>query len=383
MADEIPLGKKEDLRLEFKGRDALKKLETIGREVVAMLNAEGGDVWIGLRDEEDRAVAVEAIPSPDPNRLLNYLVDTIEPSPTGHEIQVRTVAVEEGGVLRVTVRPDESRKPYAHLRESGRFFVTRVGNRIRPMGREEIASFFTASRSSRKTSLEEALGKVLVERKELQERGEKVLWLRLEPVASVAIDIQDPEVEELLQNPALTDNRRAGWNFSKFREGLVIKKDKLLAQPGQPRSAEIRKDGGLVFTVSLRALYWKGQPQEIWPYSLLEYPISAFRIARSMYQGKLAPGDPVIADLGLIGVKGWKLRPGSPGWGGYSEPEVFMESEDLVWEKPLLFTSAEINREPDRCGYRLVERVYEAFGYRRDMIPEVFDQKTGRLVFPE
>ena len=44
MTDRVPLGEKEDLHREFKSRDALKKPEIIAREVVAMLNADGGTV---------------------------------------------------------------------------------------------------------------------------------------------------------------------------------------------------------------------------------------------------------------------------------------------------------------------------------------------------
>ncbi len=55
--------------------------------------------------------------------------------------------------------------------------------------------------------------------------------------------------------------------------------------------------------------------------------------------------------------------------------------KDLVVE--LEFSAEQIQQEPDRCGYRLVERVYEAFSYRREQIPEEFDQKTGRLILPE
>jgi hypothetical protein len=58
-----------------------------------------------------------------------------------------------------------------------------------------------------------------------------------------------------------------------------------------------------------------------------------------------------------------------------------MISSDL--ESPLIFRFSEICALDDRCGYRRVERVYEAFGYRRDAIPKEFDSASGRLVLPE
>lgn len=34
-------------------KDALRKPEIIAREIVGMLNAEGGEVWIGIGDDSD------------------------------------------------------------------------------------------------------------------------------------------------------------------------------------------------------------------------------------------------------------------------------------------------------------------------------------------
>ena len=82
MSRRVPLGRKEDFHLELKGRDALDDPEKIAREVVAFLNAEGGDVWVGLGEEAGRAVKVEPIPDPEreQRRLVDYLIETIEPS---------------------------------------------------------------------------------------------------------------------------------------------------------------------------------------------------------------------------------------------------------------------------------------------------------------
>jgi predicted HTH transcriptional regulator len=108
MSDGIPLGQRESQRLEFKGADALKDPEKIAREVVAMLNAEGGEIWVGLREEEGRAVAVEAIPNAEAEgrRLLDYLVDTVEPPLRGNEVDVKPQNEGEGTVLRVVAAPE-------------------------------------------------------------------------------------------------------------------------------------------------------------------------------------------------------------------------------------------------------------------------------------
>ena len=58
------------------GAEALKTPEIVARGVVAMLNADGGEVWVGLREENERAVVVESIQDREreARRLLDYLV---------------------------------------------------------------------------------------------------------------------------------------------------------------------------------------------------------------------------------------------------------------------------------------------------------------------
>lgn len=387
MTDRVPLGEKENLHQEFKSRDALKKLETIAREVVAMLNAEGGMVWVGLRDENDRAVAVETIPNADreQRRLRDYLVDTIEPSPAGREVEVEVVSVEgEGEILRVRSKPERGRAPYAHLKEGGRLFVLRTSDRVRPMTREEVSERFRTAAPQREEAQKQAAERLLGRRTAV-EKEPGLFWLGIEPTREIEIDLHDPKYTEYLMDPAQTGNRRAGWSFAKVTYPLTWRKDALVTNPDDRRFIEIRRDGGLTFGLPLNGL-WRGtEPREIWPYALLEYPVSAFRIARKIYEDKLQSSDVVLADLALIGIAGSKLRRSSPGtWDFQLEGMVeFRQSESLIWERPLQFPFGEVLAEPDRCGYRLVERVYEAFGYGRDAIPLEFDQKTGRLIFNE
>lgn len=234
MSHDIPLGKKEGPRLEFKGAAALKAPKVLGHGIVAMLNAEGGEVWVGLREENERAVAIDPIADPEGERrrLLDHLVDAIEPWLSA-EIEVESQPSEEGFVLRIVARPEPRHRPYALLKSGGRQYVIRVGPRIRPMTREELKRRFSERASMPPSSEEQAL-----------------------------------------------DSSSERW---------------------------FRSNGSTTFE----------------------------------------------------------------------------ESEDLLWEKPLVFSADEIENEPDRCGYRLVERVYEAFGYRREQIPAEFDTKSGRLLLPE
>ncbi|HEX5761012.1 MAG TPA: ATP-binding protein [Thermoanaerobaculia bacterium] len=385
MTEAIPLGARENQQLEFKGRDALDRPELVGRAVVAMLNAQGGTVWVGLREEQGRAVTVEPLSTPDgaERRLLDYLVDAIEPAPSAREVELRRVPTDGGVVLRIEARPEATHRPYALLSHGGRIFVTRVADRARLMTREEVLGGSTKILPSDQ-ELQHAMAKVLTEQAAAQRNGGESFWLRLEPAAEVELHIQEPKVADLLQEPRLSGNRPMGWNFAGLHR-LEVRKGKLVTNPADLDYVEVRRDGGLVFGLPLRRLHWKGDdPREIWPLALLEFPISAFRIARVLYEGVLRAQDRVVAELALFGIKGWKLRPGSPGsWSRLGGPESFTESADFTLERPLVFRFEEIEAEPDRCGYRLIERVYEAFGLRREAIPEEFDRSAGRLVLPE
>ncbi len=388
MSDRIPLGEKEGHRREFKSALALKDPEIIARGVVAMLNAEGGEVWVGLREEGERAVAIEPIPDPEREvrRLQDFLVDTVEPSLRGEEVRVASVSSEEGAILRVTARPQEGRKPYAFTKRGGWHFVIRVGGRTRPMTREEIQRGFSSAGAAEGQDLENAKARVLEKREALRGKRGPSLWVVLEPVADLDLELQDRSLEDLFEEPSLTHNRRTGLNFAaSYSQRPRVRKDRLVVrdEEGEGRSVEITRRGGMALGGPLASLFWDVDDGELSPIGLLEYPVSAFRIAAEVYKGRLQPEERVVADLALFGIEGSKLRPCSPQsfWSSPRRHKVFAESKDLVVE--LEFSAEQIQQEPDRCGYRLVERVYEAFGYRREQVPEEFDQKTGRLVLPE
>jgi schlafen family protein len=93
MNTKIPIGQRENQRLEFKSKDALRHLASVGRAVVAMLNSEGGDVWIGLKEVDGVAVTLEPIHNPDQEikRLRDHFSDSIEPSPGPQEISFEAV----------------------------------------------------------------------------------------------------------------------------------------------------------------------------------------------------------------------------------------------------------------------------------------------------
>jgi hypothetical protein len=410
MSGEIPLGKKEDLHLEFKGADALKDPEKIAREVVAMLNAEGGEVWVGLGEgeEEGRAVTVEPIPDAEreSRRLHDYLVDVIEPPPGPKESVLSVKQGEEGGsLLRIAVAPIPERRPYAFLRKGGRHFVIRTGERMRPMSREEIRKAFDSARPNpdEVNRVEEALRVELeVLQNEAGRNPNGAFWLRIMPAPQFSLNLDALQNSDLLVDPSASGNRRTGQTF--FAYGPAggrprLEADRLVIGERSAVALTIYRHDGIELRAPLQRFHAGNEPgaeKPLYWMALMEMPISVFRLLSKMvsieefWEEPLAPDTQFVSSVALLGLDGWTLRPFSPqlpqldGWGNYLLKNPRPSSvRDLIPAKPLRFPTSEVRDHPDRCGFRLVRRIYEAFGFGTAEMPHEFDQNTGRLVLPE
>jgi len=386
-ASEI-IGRKESLSLEFKDREVLGKPATVGREVVGMLNAKGGAILIGVVDHDGQAGAIQPLDDADvaERNLLNHLVDTIEPSPRGTEIMVETCDLSGfGRILRVRVKPEPGRQPYAQLKSSGgRYYYVRIGDRNRLMTREELAEAWSGTEVEEKAE-EGARSQVLREREKLQKRSRETFWLCILPIDEIAVEIQSQRVSELLRDASLTGNRPTGWVFANPYREPELRKDRIVQGVPDGIETSVYRSGKITFSAPLASFQRQGPQREIHPDALLEFPTSVFRLAAQVYSAELAPEAKVMADLALFGLEGWTLRPYSPSVHGYRIHSMqhdtwpFDEGTDFV-DRPISFESRELCDEPDWCSYRLIKRVYEAYGHTEDLIPREFDPKTRKLL---
>jgi hypothetical protein len=153
------------------------------------------------------------------------------------------------------------------------------------------------------------------------------------------------------------------------------------------RQTELHRDGVLTVTCPLETLEWM-EKGELYPYVLLELPTSLFRFASILYKEK-APNtlEVVLADMALMDLGGRKLRPHSPKSIEHRlHPGASCQGpaeKDLMWEEPMAFKPKEVLEKPDHCAFRLVRRVYEAFGFKEANIPCEYDRSLGRLVIPQ
>lgn len=392
---EIPLGQKESETFELKGRDSLKDLFSVGREVVAMLNAQGGEIWVGLREEQGRAVLVEAIERPEleRQRLRDYLADSIEPRLSSKEVQIEEVPDETGqAVLRLAVSPEETNRPYALLEQNARYFLKRLGGRLRLMSREEI---FGKQKLPAESSAVGDLAATLATRDGVLKEDKARLWVRVAPVETLEIDLPSEGVQRrlrgLLTNPEETNNRPTGLTFVAFtRDQKKEPSDlRMLGGDGEYSQTVVAASGAITSWVGLRSLVLSDpadrQPMLNARY-LLEYPTSVLRLARTIYQdAKLAepPQGPILVDFAITGLSGQRLKPHSPSdWGLERRVGVFPEQADFVLPRPLQVSLTEL-ADGDRVAFRLIRQLYAAFGFSDADIPREFDRKTGRLVLPE
>lgn len=397
----LPLGRKETQRREFKARDSLEDRYAVGREVVGMLNAgQGGEIWVGLAEEEHRAVRVEPISDAEveARSLQDFLMDSVEPAPLSEEIEVQVEKSDDGDeVLRIQAEGRAERRPYALLRRGGRYYVIRIGDRLRPMTREEILGTGKDGKQGR----DEVIRRVLQERKGVLQKEEDLLWLRVEPTRPVTLELQAPLFDEIVGDPTRTDNRRTGSHFARSDHRPALGNGRLswdltYSRPyGEQRlSVEIQEQGGFEFRLPLSVLdsaerLPAGAKSAIAPLMLFEYLVSAFRIVRAVYTDPEAARsglpEEIVVDLVLLGLeatvlmreRGW-FPPDPHANPTYGEGRVF-----TLAGVPLVFPTSEVVDEPDHCGFRLVRKIYEAFGVREEGLPREFDRKTRRLILPE
>jgi len=391
MRTNIPIGVSRMNRLEFKGAKALEDLRSLARAVVALLNANGGQLWIGLTERESVAEGIDPV-TPlhrQASRLQDGLIDLVEPPPIlGEEIAIVPVPVPEGsdaGLLMVNVKPGR-RGPYAFLNGVMRGYVVRAGSRTRPMTRDELRSKF--SRGDDGDVRDTVSAAMLKEQSELARNGYRGLQLLIQPATSTKLELplDRPVLEPLLCDAAQTGNRPLGWVFVHPQGELKPARGGVtFGSVGSPDLLLIQRSGRIRYREEAERLYWSGGPDEIWPYALMEFPTSVLRLASRLYANPavgLDPDSPVVLALALFGIKGKVLRPHSPRAIGYLTAVTRPYEEDALIPDPVVCSWEDLRVSPDRCAFRLVSRIYEAFGYFEDALPAEFSRETGQLTIP-
>lgn len=387
-----PLGAKEDLTTEFKRADALRDPANIAREAVGFLNADGGLIWIGVGETAGVADAVEAVPEPDreASRLQDALIDLVEPQPViggGREIEIEKVpfpGAADRHLLRLRVGAGK-RGPYALLRQQGaRVFLRRSGSRLHVMSREEIAAAFENA-SGAANDERKRIDQLEAELRSPPDAGMKVF------VRPVSLDLELALTREnllpLLQSPKATGNRPFGWNFTSRYDVLtpLAGDGYLFGEKGSVQWLEVWPRGDVRFFTSRDRLHWRGEANRLWPFALLEFPVSVARLARTLYANHPRRPVPANAEILLalaLQVGGDTLSPYSPNSVAYQFAERGRRLERDGFVTAVLATWSELQESPDRCAYHLIRQTYRAFGFEEEEMPAEFDRERGLLTIP-
>ncbi len=384
MSDGIPLGQRESQTLEFKGAESLRKPETLGREIVGMLNAIGGRLWIGLAEQDGLAARVEPIANPDraARTLLDHLIETIAPSLCPEDVKIETRIDSTGAAVLLVMVADrgKNRPPYGYRTRHGWYFGIRVADRLRAMSWQEIFSDSSQALSAAQARWLEATGNVTRQLENALKMPAPRYWLYLKPAADLQLQFRS-DVDDLFAHAEKSHNRATGWNF--VDRHLRVRPRSNAIEHGDPstRHTTVWRDGSILFTAPLEFLHWKGEPGLIWPYIFIEFTVSIFRLAAHLYADRRVDDPRIAAQLGLISARGWMLKPGSvrnARW--LFEDGAVLQEDDAI----SALTELRLDRlleAPDVCAYPLIQDVYAAFGLRADDLPTEFDPESG-LAFP-
>ena len=392
------IGKSEGQHLEFKAAEALKNPSKIAREVVAMLNAssgqELGEIWIGLGERDAVAIDPHGVPDADKerSRLRDHLVDTIEPRPTGEEVNVATeYYAPDVLLLRVSVRAAPQRKPFALIKDGGRQYLTRVQDRIAPMTFDELREAWgiraalpndeVAARSWLNSQRARAANQI---------NPSGVLWVAMSPINTLTEELRQDVAADLLTDPSRTGLRPHGHTFIRRRDEVRLKSGRVRAGKGSaPWShLDLHLNGRIDSIVHLMDLAIPSAnvpagPQEIDPLALCEYSTSVVRLAAviaSDFGGGETP--PWLTGFAIIKRSGWVLPPSDlvakERWLRERQAHLGDGVQDIILE-PMRFSHTELVESPEACAYRLLAIVFSQFGLSPQQMPRQFDPVTKRL----
>lgn len=400
---ELPLGKPESQELEFKSRQVLEDFRgvVLARAVAAMMNGDGGVIWVGVRERSERAVDVEPIADPkgEIRRSWDHLGDVLEPKPTHDDLAIEHVPCAGGAVLRFEIFSRADRGPVAVLQRQARLYPLRTGARTRLMTHEELAARFRKAGTAAgdpARQLEAARDEIRKVREADASLGGSRFLLSavLAPPPEGGIDVLGREVRELLKDPGkikVSGDLYASVVHPRIDEWTEQRKSPRSLTAGDPayRALEVFGAGRTTFRSNLRALARPLLPgmhedlSEIQPVVLLGLVVSFARVSAKLF-GLVKPvkRDRVVLDLSLTVSprEHWVLRPGSPQANLFADP---VELGDYELPVPTDVAWPEFDEDPDRVAAGLVARLYQDFGLSREDLPKFYDPRSGRFTLWE
>jgi hypothetical protein len=389
------VGTSEDPYLDFKARlykatDADK--HELAKDVTAIANAYGGDLVIGVEDDDGFAKAI--VPVPHAGEAVEWLqqvcASLVEERISG--LDARSVPVSGGHLIIVRI-PQSLRGPHRVRRGDQTYFYRRFGQHNLPMSLPDIREAFMRS-----TAWQESAEKFFAERaSEARPHEHFVVGLLPVPISQQLVTPTDADLLPILQEPPYT--RPMGWRARAGQE-IRFTLHGLQSDTGRHR-LELWRNGNLeiaIRAVGSESSDWNHLGITLYGWSdgsgsayvlhnlipIVEYTVTAARLAAVVYRHVGYDGPvagwlyfnmfrmPYAPHADLIHDMMWK----TVGRDSLRRPEPFP-----IYVPPVVVDTP---RTPDRLARQLLEPFWNAFD--RPAVPHFSgDQCTipGLPPFPE
>lgn len=390
----LDMSEPEGMQLAYEDVRVLERPRVLVRDVAAMLNAQGGTIWVGVREEGGFPVEFQGVPDAPAQRrrVEDALADLLEPAWSGELGQVDVVTIGGKTLLVITCHASADGRPFALVGAGGREFVTRVGAHVRELSRDELTRAFASATPMVAPAefalqvIEEFRGRVM-DRRRFADR----FWMLATPDEPLRLPFDDDpfraELLELLAIPERSGNQRGFTVVQRVLPPRVGAEAAWVGDPDDVRwSLGFDARGTLRFHVPLDVPAFntplRSRETRLWPYAFCQLPVSFLRLLDALYElGRIPDATALRLDVGLAGARGWTLGPASPNTIRHRVDARALEQDEIVWTDPVRFARADL-REHDRVAWRAVTRLYRAFGHQADDLPREWDRETKRLDLP-
>lgn len=403
------LGQREGERLEFKRKDIFSTPDKILCEIVGMLNSTGGKIWIGVEEENGKAVRLQDVENAVAlvSSLNDRVLDSI--SPREQRVNIFPVEFESGRLILIDVpKCDDAKKPYVLHKGSGIYVYQRFGDRLCPLTLDDIRVMMTTRPQSTKKDDRGETSRFLGDLRTefFKAIGPATgLWVAISPVSPKdgggGLEIQSDRVKNILLNPTELGVRRDGWTWwgGMSAKQLKLKGGAVELGVTTPvyKLLRVYRNSCITFAQGMEEmLAWRNPDwvkkmnlSALYPYAAVENPVSVFRLTGYLWSSKdFNHSSPAVAEIVFGPVEDWLLLPYQADSMGYmtaphlDPPYGCTRPESTYIHVRIHFDHVgEIVEAPDRCAMRLLVRFYEEYGHSQDKIP-FYNAQEGRFKFP-
>lgn len=387
-------------------------------DIASFANASGGLLIIGIR-ESGEGVASSLDPVDDPHRMAQqlrdlstqYIAERIE----GLEIESRNTHQLKAVLVRI---PGSARRPHMVTFKNQTTFKARYGSTKREMSIGEIRDAVAFDTNGRRLDqIETAITDISRRLNESEERSELRNQIEESPTAILRatkpetvstimserfvkqiqqtpyfrasvtpvklrrdlFDLNSQSIRDVIANPP--KNRQGGWNMHFLGGGIRSIATGVSNGTRDDDYLEAHSNGHMEFWTPVNEHFCYRQTDEefareprLYPYPVVEYPVSFARLAWSLLRMSDYHGD-VDVQIEYRNISGHVLRPSIP------QAMLFDYHKSEPFPKPHLVLPERhsIDEEPDEVMHSILQTMYASFGLDTLDTP-FYQQGTGFVI---